>query len=76
MSMLETIFGAREEELAFIDKTYKEFMSQDSANRNKKHNLLNEGIKKVPYNLKDLKNDIIKLLEDYIETIDYESYYF
>lgn len=76
MSMLETIFEAREEELAFIDNTDKEFMSQDSANRNKKHNLLNEGIEKIPCNLKELKNDIIKLLEDYIETIDYESYYF
>ena len=76
MSMLETIFEAREEELAFIDKTDKKFMSQDTANRNKKHNLLNEGIEKIPYNLKELKNDIIKLLEDYIETIDYESYYF
>ena len=32
--------------------------------------------KKIPYNLNELKNDIIKVLEDYIETVDYESYYF
>ena len=76
MSMLETIFEAREEKLAFIDKTDKKFMSQDIANRNKKHNLSNEGIEKIPYNLKELKNDIIKLLEDYIETINYDIYYF
>lgn len=51
-------------------------MSQDNVNRTKKHTLLNEKIKKIPYEFKELKNDIIKLLEDYIETIDYESYYF
>ncbi len=76
INMLETIFKAREEELAFIDETDKKFMSQDKANRSKKHNFLNEKIEKIPYNFNELKNDIIKVLEDYIETVDYESYYF
>ena len=76
INMLETIFEAREEELAFINEEDKRFMNQDKANRSKKHNFLNEKIKKIPYNLNELKNDIIKVLEDYIETVDYESYYF
>ena len=76
INMLETIFEAREEELAFINEEDKRFMNQDKANRSKKHNFLNEKIEKIPYNLNELKDDIIKVLEDYIETVDYESYYF
>ena len=68
INMLETIFEAREEELAFINEEDKRFMNQDKANRSKKHNFLNEKIEKIPYNL--------NVLEDYIETVDYESYYF
>lgn len=49
-------------------------MNQDKANRSKKHNFLNEKIEKIPYNLNKLKNDIIKVLEDYIETEDYERW--
>ena len=76
IKMLETIFEAREEELAFINEEDKRFMNQDKANRSKKYNFLNEKIEKIPYSLNELKNDIIKVLEDYIETVDYESYYF
>ena len=42
IKMLETIFEAREEELAFINEEDKRFMNQDKANRSKKHNFLNE----------------------------------
>ena len=76
MDMLEMIFKAREEELAIIDEKDKRFMSQDKANRSKKHNSLNKELEKIPYNLNWLKESIIKLLEDYIETIDYEGAYF
>ena len=76
MNMLETIFEAREEELAFIDETDKRFMNQDKANKSKKYKSLNAEIERIPYSLYELKNDIIKLLNDYIETTDYESYYF
>lgn len=76
INILENIFEAREEELAFIDEEDKKFMSQDKANRSKKHDFLNEKIEKIPYSLNELKNDIIKVLKDYIETVDYESYYF
>ena len=38
IKMLETIFEAREEELAFINEEDKRFMNQDKANRSKKHN--------------------------------------
>lgn len=76
MNMLETIFEAREEELAFIDETDKRFMNQDKVNKSKKYKSLNAEIERLPYSLYELKNDIIKLLNGYIETTDYESYYF
>ena len=69
-------FEAREEELAFIDETDKKFMNQDKANKSKKYKSLNAKTEKIPYSFYELKNDIIKLLNDYIETTDYESYYF
>ena len=31
---------------------------------------------KIPYNLNWLKDSIEKLIKDYVETIDFESYYF
>ena len=37
---------------------------------------MNKELEKIPYNLNCLKERITKLLEDYIETIDYESTYF
>lgn len=76
IDMLEIIFQSREEELAIIDEKDKRFMSQDKANRSKKHDSLNKELEKIPYNLNWLKESITKLLEDYIETIDYEGAYF
>ena len=73
INMLETIFEAREEDLAFISDKDKRFMSQDKAN---KSNCLNKELEKIPYNLNWLKDSIEKLIKDYVETIDFESYYF
>ena len=42
INMLETIFEAREEDLAFIDEKDKKFMSQDKANKIKKSDCLNK----------------------------------
>ncbi len=75
-NMLEIIFEARERDLALIDENDKKFMSQDKANRSKKSKLLNDELDKIPYNLNWLKVSIRKVIKDYIETIDYESYYF
>lgn len=76
INMLETIFEAREEDLAFIDEEDKMFMNQDKANKIKKFDYLNKELEKIPYNLNWLKVSIEKLIKDYVETIDYESYYF
>lgn len=51
-------------------------MSQDKANRSKKSKILNDELGKVPYNLNWLRASIKRVIKDYIETIDYESYYF
>ena len=75
-NMLEIIFEARERDLALIDGDDKKFMSQDKANRSKKSKLLNDELDKIPYNLNWLKASIKRVIKDYIETIDYESYYF
>ncbi len=75
-NMLEIIFEARERDLALIDEDDKKFMSQDKANRSKKSKLLNDELDKIPYNLNWLKASIKRVIKDYIETIDYESYYF
>lgn len=74
--MLETIFEAREEDLAFITDEDKKFMSQDKANKVKKSDSLKKELEKFPYNLNWLKDSIEKLIKDYVETIDFESYYF
>ena len=76
INMLETIFEAREEDLAFIDEKDKKFMSQDKSNKIKKSNCLNKELEKIPYNLNWLKDSIERLIKDYVETIDFESYYF
>ena len=76
INMLETIFEAREEDLALKDKKDKKFMSQDKANRIKKSDCLNKELEKIPYNLNWLKDSIERLIKDYVETIDFESYYF
>ena len=76
INMLETIFEAREEDLAFITDEDKKFMSQDKANKVKKSDSLKKELEKFPYNLNWLKDSIEKLIKDYVETIDFESYYF
>ncbi len=75
IDMLGMIFKVREEELAIIDEQDKKFMNQDKANRTKKHEYLDKELKRISYNLNWLKKNITKLLEDYIETIDYEGAY-
>ena len=75
-NMLEIIFEAREEELGTISQIDKEFMKQDRANRCKKYEQLNQELNKLPSELRELKESISKLIEDYIETIDFIDAYF
>lgn len=48
INMLETIFEAREEDLAFIDEEDKKFMNQDKANKIKKSDCLKKELEKIP----------------------------
>jgi len=74
--MLKTIFEAREDKLAQINKADKEFVSKDDASRKKKYYALNNQLNKIPYNLNKIKKDLSKAIEEYVEAIDYENSYF
>lgn len=75
-SMLKIIFEAREEELATITKEDKLFMKEYNISRSKKRECLEQELRKIPYNLKWLRESITRLLEGYIETINSENSYF
>jgi len=64
--MLKIIFKAREEELANLNKDDKNFMRKDEANRTKQYYNLKNLIEKIPENLKSIKDDILKKVEDYV----------
>lgn len=74
--MLKIIFDAREEELATITKENKLFMKENNISRSQRRYYLDQELKKIPYNLKWLRESITKLLENYIETINSETSYF
>lgn len=74
--MLKIIFQSREDELIKLDKKDKEFTNRDESNKKKKYYYLNNQLDKIPYNLKSIKEGILKYLEDYIESINYENAYF
>ena len=66
----------QKEKLHITNEKDKKFMSQDKANKIKKSDCLNKELEKIPYNLNWLKDSIEKLIKDYVEMIDFESYYF
>lgn len=74
--MLKIIFQSRENELINLDKKDKDFINRDESNKKKKYYYLNNQLNKIPYNLKSIKEGILKSLEDYIESINYENSYF
>lgn len=75
-NILKLIYQAREEELASLNTEDKIFMDKDEANRTKKHYYLKKQINKIPFSLNNIKDNIIKCVEEYVETIDYENAYF
>lgn len=75
-SILETIFEAKADELAILNSKDKAFMKQEKANRSKNENSLNKELEKIPCNLNWLRRSIIKLIEDYVDAIDFEAGYF
>lgn len=74
--ILKIIFQSREDELVKLDKKDKDFIKRDESNKKKKYYYLNNQLDKIPYNLKNIKESIVKYLEDYIESINYENAYF
>lgn len=58
-NMLETIFEAREEDLAFIDEEDKKFMNQDKVNKIRKSDCLKKELEKNPYNLNWLRRTLM-----------------
>ena len=74
--ILKIIFEAREEDLAKHDEDDEIFMEKDEANRINKYNYFKNQIEKIPDNLNKLKDSLLKSVEDYVETIDYENAYF
>lgn len=75
-NILKLIYRAREEELARLNTEDKIFMDKDDTNRSKKYYYLKKQINKIPFSLNNIKDNIIKCVEDYVETIDYENAYF
>ena len=72
--ILEKIFEAREEELAKITEQDKIVMKE--MKRLEKHDLLNKQINQIPKEFLELKKSILKLLDNYITSIDNEGVYF
>ncbi|MCI9365513.1 MAG: hypothetical protein HFJ54_02620 [Clostridia bacterium] len=75
-SILESIFEARADELAILNEKDKSFMKQDKSDRSKNENYLNKELQKIPYNLNCLKESITKIIDDYVDAIDFEAGYF
>ena len=75
-SILETIFEARADELAILNEKDKTFIEQDKADRSKNENYLNKELQKIPDNLNSLKESITRIIDKYVDAIDFEAGYF
>ena len=73
--MLEIIFKASEEKLASLNSEEKDFFKVHNIDRSARRNCLNTELKKIPKNLRKLKEIIIVKLDDYVETINREDWY-
>ena len=69
------IFKAREEKLATLNSEDKNFFKVHNINRSAKCDCLNLELKKIPKDLRKLKEIIIVKLDDYVETINRENWY-
>ena len=75
-SILESIFEARADELAILNEKDKTLMEQDKADRSKNENYLNKELQKIPDNLNSLKESITRIIDNYVDAIDFEAGYF
>lgn len=75
-SVLKKLFEMRDEEIAIIEEGNKAFINQDKANRTKKLDILICELEKLEFNSDDEKKTILKLVEDYVNSIDCQNSYF
>ena len=73
--MLEIIFKAREEKLASLTVEDKNYFKVHNIDRSAKRDSLNMELEKMPKDFRQLKESIKTKLEDYIETVNRESWY-
>ena len=73
--MLEIIFKAREEKLASLTSEDKIFFKEHNIDRSAKRDSLDAELGKIPKEFKQLKETIKTKVEDYIETVNRESWY-
>ena len=74
--MLKIIFEVREEDLAILDEEDEIFMDEDETNRTKKYYYLKNKIENISDSSNGTKCEIIKIIEEYVEVIDFENVYF
>lgn len=73
--MLEIIFKAREEKLASLTVEDKNYFKVRNIDRSAKRDSLEAELEKMPKDFRQLKESIKTKLEDYIETVNRESWY-
>ena len=73
--MLEIIFKAREEKLASLTVEDKNYFKVHNIDRSAKRDSLEAELEKMPKDFRQLKETIKTKLEDYIETVNCESWY-
>ena len=73
--MLEIIFKAREEKLASLTSEDKIFFKGHNIDRSARRDSLEAELEKMPKDFRQLKESIKTKLEDYIETVNCESWY-
>ena len=73
--MLEIIFKAREEKLASLTFEDKNYFKVHNIDRGARRDSLEAELEKMPKDFRQLKETIETKLEDYIETVNRETWY-
>ena len=73
--MLEIIFKAREEKLASLTVEDKNYFKVHNIDRGARRDSLGAELEKMPKDFRQLKETIETKLEDYIETVNRETWY-
>lgn len=73
--MLEIIFKAREEKMASLTVEDKNYFKVHNIDRGARRDSLEAELEKMPKDFRQLKETIETKLEDYIETVNRETWY-